>query len=274
MTEARTLLDVARTLAVEAGDLVRHGRSQAEVAATKSSSVDIVTQMDLAAERLIRTRLAALRPDDGILGEEGDDVPTRSGVTWVVDPIDGTVNYLYGLPHYAVSVAAVTGDPSPARWTVEAGAIVDGSGVLWSAAREEGAWRDGARLRRDGGPELSQSLVATGFQYVAERRRLQGAVAAALLDQVRDLRRLGSAAVDLCLVAAGTIDAYYEHGLQAWDMAAGLLIAQEAGVKTGNLSGGPADSSVLIAAVPERWPELRDALDAAGAGEMWEAARR
>ncbi|MFV0285970.1 MAG: inositol monophosphatase family protein [Demequina sp.] len=274
MTEARTLLDVARTLAVEAGDLVRHGRSQAEVAATKSSSVDIVTQMDLAAERLIRTRLAALRPDDGILGEEGDDVPTRSGVTWVVDPIDGTVNYLYGLPHYAVSVAAVTGDPSPARWTVEAGAIVDGSGVLWSAAREEGAWRDGARLRRDGGPELSQSLVATGFQYVAERRRLQGAVAAALLDQVRDLRRLGSAAVDLCLVAAGTIDAYYEHGLQAWDMAAGLLIAQEAGVRTGNLSGGPADSSVLIAAVPERWQELRDALDAAGAGEMWEAARR
>lgn len=274
MTEARTLLDVARTLAVEAGDLVRHGRSQAEVAATKSSSVDIVTQMDLAAERLIRTRLAALRPDDGILGEEGDDVPTRSGVTWVVDPIDGTVNYLYGLPHYAVSVAAVTGDPSPARWTVEAGAIVDGSGVLWSAAREEGAWRDGARLRRDGGPELSQSLVATGFQYVAERRRLQGAVAAALLDQVRDLRRLGSAAVDLCLVAAGSIDAYYEHGLQAWDMAAGLLIAQEAGVRTGNLSGGPADSSVLIAAVPERWQELRDALDAAGAGAMWDAARR
>ncbi|WP_062464526.1 inositol monophosphatase family protein [Demequina soli] len=265
MTSPTALLDVASTLATEAGRLIIDGRRDARVALTKSSSVDIVTQMDLAAERLIRDRLAELRPDDGILGEEGDDVEGTSGITWVVDPIDGTVNYLYGIPFYSVSVAAVSGPPSPRGWTLEAGAVHDGAGVLWTAARGAGAWRDGEPLRRTAGPALDGTLVATGFQYIAERRALQGQVVARLLPQVRDIRRLGSASVDLVHAAAGLVDAYYEQGLQPWDFAAGALIASEAGLRVGGMDGGAPDTDLLIAAVPEAWESLRDALAAAGA---------
>ncbi|WP_062520670.1 inositol monophosphatase family protein [Demequina silvatica] len=265
MTTPTELLDVASALASEAGRLITEGRRDARVALTKSSSVDIVTQMDIAAERLIRDRLAELRPEDGVLGEEGDHVPGTSGITWVVDPIDGTVNYLYGIPHYSVCVAAVSGPPEPRRWTIEAGAVMDGAGVLWTAARGQGAWRDGAPLRRDDAPPLDRTLVATGFQYVAERRALQGQVVARLLPQVRDIRRLGSASVDLVHVAAGLVDAYYEQGLQPWDFAAGALIAAEAGVRVAGTDGGPADSDMLIAAMPEAWDALRDALVEAGA---------
>ncbi len=265
MTTPTVLLDVASALATEAGRLIIEGRAQARVALTKSSDVDVVTQMDIAAERLLRERLAELRPDDGVLGEEGDDVVGTSGITWVVDPIDGTVNYLYGIPHFSVSVAAVSGPPDPRRWTVEAGAVMDGSGVLWTAARGEGAWRDGKPLRRDDAPDLDRTLVATGFQYVAERRALQGKVVAALLPQVRDIRRLGSASVDLVHVAAGLVDAYYEQGLHPWDFAAGALIASEAGVRVAGMDGGPADGDMLIAAMPEAWERLRDVLAEAGA---------
>jgi myo-inositol-1(or 4)-monophosphatase len=265
MTTPAALLDVASALATEAGRLIIDGRRDARVARTTSSSVDIVTQMDLAAERLIRSRLAELRPDDGVLGEEGDDVAGTSGVTWVVDPIDGTVNYLYGIPHFAVSIAAVSGPPDPHRWTLEAGAVMDGSGALWTAARGEGAWRDGERLEPREAPPLERTLVATGFQYVAERRALQGAVVAALLPHVRDIRRLGAAAVDLCHVAAGMVDAYYEQGLHPWDFAAGALIATEAGVRVAGLDGGPADPAMVIAAPPDAWDQVRDAIVAAGA---------
>ncbi|WP_062517957.1 inositol monophosphatase family protein [Demequina gelatinilytica] len=264
MTAPSALLDVASALAEEVGELIVTGRGSAHVADTKSSDVDIVTQMDLAAERLLRERLAELRPDDGILGEEGEDVVGTSGITWVLDPIDGTVNYLYGIPHYSVSVAAVSGDPDPRRWTVEAGAVRDGSGVLWAAARGLGAWRDGERLHRDGAPPLERTLVATGFQYTAERRAKQGALVARLLPQVRDIRRLGSASVDLCNVAAGLVDAYYEQGLHPWDFAAAALIASEAGVRVASVDGGPPDESLVIAAMPGAWEELRDALVAAG----------
>lgn len=265
MTTPSTLLDVASTLASEAGRLIIDGRRDARVAHTKSSSVDVVTHMDLAAERLLRERLAELRPDDGILGEEGDDVAGTSGITWVVDPIDGTVNYLYGIPHFSVSVAAVSGPPEPHAWTVEAGAVLDGSGVLWTAARGEGAWRDGEPLRRTEGPGLAGTLVATGFQYTADRRALQGRVVAGLLPRVRDIRRLGSASVDLVHAAAGLVDAYYEQGLMPWDFAAGALIAAEAGLRVGGFDGGAPDEDLLIAAVPEVWDDLRDALVAEGA---------
>jgi len=273
MTESVELMDVALRLAREAGELVRKGRSSAEVAATKSSDVDIVTQMDLASETLLRERIAQWRPDDAILGEEGDDTAGTSGITWVLDPIDGTVNYLYGIPHYAVSVAAVTGDVRNGEWTRVAGALVDGDGVEWKAALGHGAYRNGARLMRKGGPGLSGTLLATGFQYVAERRVAQGKIVTQMLGQVRDIRRLGSAAVDLCLVAAGTIDAYYEHGLHPWDFAAGALVASEAGLRVAGIDGGDADSHLLIAAIPEVWDELRDALEAAGARQPWDVPR-
>ncbi len=266
-------MDVAVRLAREAGALITNGRAGAQVSSTKSSSVDIVTQMDLASERLLRERLAQWRPDDAILGEEGEDTPGTSGITWVLDPIDGTVNYLYGIQHYAVSVAAVTGDVRAGAWTRLAGAVYDGEGVEWSAALGHGAYRNGVELRRTGGPELAGTLLGTGFQYIAERRQAQGAIVAAMLGQVRDIRRLGAASVDLCLVAAGNLDAYYEHGLQPWDFAAGALIASEAGLRVGGIDGGEPDTHLTIVAVPEVWAELRDALEAAGAREPWPSSR-
>lgn len=274
MTTPTVLLDVARQLASETGSLILDGRAQAHITDTKSSDIDIVTQMDIAAEAHLRDRLAQLRPADGILGEEGDDVPSSSGVTWILDPIDGTVNYLYGLPHFAVSVAAVTGPALAHEWQAQAGAVFDGSGRLWSAARGMGATVDDRPLRRDGAPSLSGTLLGTGFQYVADRRSAQGEVVARMLPQVRDIRRLGAAAVDLCLVAAGSLDAYYEHGLNAWDFAAAALIATEAGVKVAGVDGGPADEHLTIAAFPDVWESLRNALVDAGADHPWAAPRR
>ncbi|MDE0572988.1 inositol monophosphatase [Demequina sp. B12] len=269
MTTPHELMEIAHAIAQEAATLVREGRQQAAVAGTKSSIVDIVTQMDIAAEDLIRTRLAELRPDDAVHGEEHADVSGTSGVTWIVDPIDGTVNYLYGLPHYAVSIAAVTGEPQPHTWQLEAGVIVDGSGATWQACRDGGSWCNGERLERDSGPSLESTLVATGFQYQAARRARQGQIVAQLLPHVRDIRRLGSAAVDLCHVAAGIVDVYYEHGLNPWDFAAGMLIAQEAGLKVAGLHGEAADQRLLIAATEDRWDALHEALVEAGADDTW-----
>ena len=263
----RELLQTAQVLAQEAGRLIIDGRHAAHVTATKSSGVDIVTQMDVASETLLRERLAALRPGDGILGEEGDDVATASGITWVLDPIDGTVNYLYGLPSFAVSVAAVSGPPRSHDWTALAGAVYDGTGRMWSAGRGLGAWCDDERLVRTDAPALSSTLLGTGFQYVAARREVQGRIVTQLLPQVRDIRRLGAAAVDLCLVASGHLDAYYEHGLNAWDLAAGALIATEAGVRVAGIDGGAPDEHLTIAAMPGAWQALREALVNAGARE-------
>ena len=261
---------VATRVAREAGELIISGRAAAHIAGTKSAAVDIVTQMDIAAEQLIAERLAELRPEDGILGEEGAASGGTSGITWIVDPIDGTVNYLYGLPHFAVSIAAVAGDPEPRKWTALAGAVFDGTGTMWSAIAGAGAWRGDEPLRREGGPALDGTLLATGFQYIAERRAAQGAVVARLLPHVRDIRRLGACSVDLCLVAAGDIDAYYENGLHAWDFAAGALICQEAGVRVAAADGGPADHGILIAAMPAVWESLHDAIVAAGGEAPWD----
>lgn len=267
-------MEIARELAAETGELIARGRSQAEVSATKSSPIDIVTQMDVAAEAHLRARLEQLRPDDAILGEEGDAKPGTSGTTWVLDPIDGTVNYLYGLPFFAVSVAAVAGEPSPLTWKPLAGAVHDGTGVTWSAYRAGGAFRDGEPLVRTTTPTLDGALLGTGFQYQASRRERQGQIVAQLLGQVRDIRRLGAAAVDLCLVAAGQLDAFYEHGLNAWDFAAGALIASEAGVRVAGIDGGPATERLTIAAMPDLWDTLRDAIIAAGGEHTWDAPSR
>lgn len=251
--DVEALRALARSLACEAGEQVRAGRPErVEVAATKSNDVDPVTDMDRAVEAQLRRRIAAERPDDAILGEEGDDVAGTSGLTWVLDPIDGTVNYLYGVASYAVSVAVVAGPVDPERWTALAGcvhSVVDGH--TWTAARAGGAERDGRPLRVNRPESLARSLLGTGFGYAPERRARQGEVLTHVLPRVRDIRRLGSAAIDLCLLAEGALDLYYERGLNPWDLAAGALVAAEAGAWVGGLRGrGPGSAMTVAGATP------------------------
>lgn len=247
------LRDLAERLAREAGELVRSGRpDQVEVAATKSTATDVVTRMDADSEALLRREIAAARPDDAILGEEEGSSSGTSGITWVIDPVDGTVNYLYGVASYAVSVAAVVGPPDPREWTVLAGAVhsvVDDR--TWTAGLGAGATLDGRPVRVNAETDLGQCLVGTGFGYDADRRRAQARVLVDVLPQVRDIRRLGSAAIDLCLVATGELDLYYERGLNPWDMAAGALVAQEAGARVTGLRGRPADREMVVAGPSE-----------------------
>jgi myo-inositol-1(or 4)-monophosphatase len=279
VTGARELLVIAVGAALEAGQLLASKEGRVEVAATKSSPTDVVTEMDGRAEELIRARILVARPDDAILGEEGGqvdgaaDAPAR----WVVDPLDGTVNYLYGLHDWAVSIAAEVDE------RIVAGAVyVPMRGELFTAVRGEGAWLESTRgsgtsggpgesvvpdstferipLRCRPGVPLDQALVATGFGYRAQRRTVQGEVVAALLPRIRDIRRNGVASVDLCAVAAGRLDGYYERGLNYWDYAAGALIAEEAGAFVGDSRGGPPSTSMTVAAGPGLFGPLRDAL--------------
>lgn len=261
------LRDLAVRLATAAGALVREGRPErVVVAATKSSEVDPVTVMDRASEELLREMIAAERPDDAILGEEGDDVPGTSGLTWVLDPIDGTVNYLYGVASWAVSVAVVAGPPEPGAWTVLAGCVHSvPDGRTWSAGLGEGATRDGAPIRVGAAASLGTSLVGTGFGYDAGRRAQQAQVLAQVLPRIRDIRRLGSAAIDLCLLADGSIDLYYERGLNPWDMAAGVVVATEAGAVVTGLRGGPAGNAMTVAGPAGLVAELAGILEEAGA---------
>jgi myo-inositol-1(or 4)-monophosphatase len=261
--DARDLLEIALDAARKAGRLLA-GAGRPEVAAVKSSPTDVVTEMDRAAEALIKETIAAARPGDAFLAEESGEAG-NSRVRWVIDPLDGTVNYLYGLADWAVSIAAEVDG------TVVAGVVeVPRHGETFGAVRGGGAWREArtpegtlaARhmLRCAPGPELSQALVATGFGYLAGGRRVQGEVVAALLPQIRDIRRGGSAAVDLCNVAVGRVDGYYERGLNPWDFAAGALIAGQAGAVVGGLNGAALSTSMTIAAGPRLYPLLAAAL--------------
>jgi myo-inositol-1(or 4)-monophosphatase len=227
------LLDLALEVAAEAAELVKDGRrGGVSVAATKSSPVDIVTEVDRAAERLIYSRLLGARPDDGFLGEEGGSAGSTSGVTWVVDPIDGTVNFLYGIPEYSVSIAAsVDGE-------VVAGAVLNvESGECFAATLGGGATMDGRPIRVREVVSVPQSLVVTGFHYTSELRSRQADAVGALVRRVRDIRRVGSAALDLCGIGAGRADGYVEEGLRPWDRAAGALVATEAGARFEALPG-------------------------------------
>jgi len=228
----------------QVGDLVVRMRAGgAAQVGTKTSATDVVTAADTAAERLARRLLAQWRPGEPVLGEEeGGASSTAGGLCWVVDPIDGTVNYLYGFPWYAVSVAvqrdgqslaAAVGQPAAAR--------------LWSAARGCGADCDGVALQVSGATQLELALIGTGFSYRPERRARQAAMVAGMLPRIRDLRRAGSAALDLCSVASGWLDGFVEHGLHRWDWAAGALIAAEAGAVL-RLPGPGSD--LLLAATP------------------------
>lgn len=263
------LAALAERLAVTAGALVREGRPRrVDVAATKSSPIDVVTAMDLASEELLRRTIAERRPGDGVLGEEDGLAGGSTGVTWVVDPIDGTVNYLYGIPAYAVSVAAVVGPPDPARWTVVAGAVhAVADGRTWTAALGRGARLDGTPLHVNAPVSLAQSLVGTGFGYTVERRRGQGRVVAELLPLVRDIRRMGSAALDLCTLASGGLDLYYERGLQPWDLAAASLVAREAGALVVGLRGAPPGEAMTVAGPEPTVGELVGLLESLRADE-------
>ena len=261
------LLDIARSVAEEAGALAaRLRREGVEVAATKSSPIDIVTAADRATEDLIRGRLAALRPDDGFLGEESGGAGGTSGLTWVVDPIDGTVNYLYDLPNWSVSIAVVEGDPDPATWSALAGAVAaPGLGELYTASAGGGAFVGDTRLHVRGPVPLNRALVATGFHYTQAIRTNQARVAQPLLARVRDLRRAGGAAIDLAYVAAGRIDAYFEQGLNPWDQAAGALLVREAGGVVRGLDDEFASNRMTIAGDAEVVADLRAVLQELGA---------
>jgi myo-inositol-1(or 4)-monophosphatase len=254
------LLALAQSVAREAGALVVAGRSgSVTVAETKSSPTDVVTAVDLASERLIRDRVLSARPDDGFLGEEGDDVVGTSGVRWVADPIDGTVNYLYGLPQYAVSIAAeVAGE-------VVAGIVHNPvAQESFAAVRGSGATLNGRPIAVSQCTEPREALVATGFGYRADVRTHQAAELTGLLPRVRDIRRLGSAALDLCFLACGRVDAYVERGLKPWDLAAGRLIALEAGARVEGLHGRPAGELLAVAAGPRLFPSFVQLLEEAG----------
>lgn len=271
--ELARLRSVAETLATEAADFVRRRRAEvfggqaggANVAATdavrsKSTPTDPVTVVDTATERLLRDRLAQLRPGDPILGEEGggpaDPAATPAGsVTWVLDPIDGTVNFVYGIPAYAVSVGAQVDGVSVA------GAVADVVGArVYSAATGLGAHvtdEHGTHpLRCAAVDDLSMALLGTGFGYARQQRAAQAALLARMLPVVRDVRRIGSAALDLCMVAVGRLDAYYEHGLQVWDRAAGALIAAEAGARVILPAPDVAGAGLVLAAAPGIADEL------------------
>jgi myo-inositol-1(or 4)-monophosphatase len=255
------LLALARSVAEAAGSLLQEGAARRRTAVgTKTSPTDMVTEMDRASEALVVERLLRARPDDGVLGEEGTARPGTSGVRWVVDPLDGTTNYLYGFPAWAVSVAAEVGGE------VVAAAVADPShGEVFTATRGGGAACNGRPLAVPTGPPLATALVGTGFSYESARRDRQAAVLHQVLPRVRDVRRAGAAALDLCWVAAGRLDAFYERGLQPWDLAGGGLVAAEAGAVTGDLAGGPPSSSFVLAAAPAVFEPLRALLEIAGA---------
>jgi myo-inositol-1(or 4)-monophosphatase len=280
------LLELACRAAVAAGRLLIGSGGRPEVVATKSSPTDVVTEADQAAEALIRDLIGEERPGDRILGEEGGETGPRDGkggtggqggsggsggqksVRWIVDPLDGSVNYLYGLPDWAVSIAAEVDG------TVVAGAVfVPRRDELYSAGLGTGAWLSSGSLdwrgEDTGSPvrlacnrdvPLAQALVATGFGYEAAVRRIQGEVLADVLPRVRDIRRGGSAAVDLCSVASGTVDAYYEWGVNLWDIAAGGLVAAEAGARVTGMHGRPPSPSMTMAAAPPLLGDLHDLL--------------
>jgi myo-inositol-1(or 4)-monophosphatase len=258
---ASALLDLAERVARRAGELLLAGSAELRTdVSTKSSGTDMVSEMDRASEALVVEAILAERPDDAILGEEGASRAGTSGVRWVIDPLDGTTNYLYRHPTWAVSVAAEVDG------RVEAGAVAAPAlGETFTAARGKGAWLNGAPITVSGADDLASALVGTGFGYLASRRALQAAVLPRLLPAVRDIRRGGVASLDLCWVACGRLDAYYEYGGQPWDVAAGLLVATEAGAAAFGLDGGPPAPESVMVATPGVSGPLMDLLLRAGA---------
>lgn len=235
----KELLDLAVEIAKEAGALLMKRPEQLSID-TKSSNIDIVTQMDRASERLIVDSILAARPDDGVIGEEGADRPSKSGYTWVIDPIDGTVNYFYNMFGWSISIAVKERVKEQVKERVTQGVEVSEEIVvgvvyspttdeLYTAVRGAGAYLNGKQILCNNPVDLNLALIATGFHYVESTRSQQIDQFNKLILKIRDYRRNGSAAIDICHVAAGKVDGYYEMGLKEWDRAAAELIATEAG---------------------------------------------
>ena len=261
MQDLKELAALAEDVAREAADLLRSGLSQGRgTVTTKTSDTDMVTEMDTAAEELIVGRLSEARPDDSILAEEGADRTGTSAIRWVIDPLDGTTNYLYGHLRYGVSIAAeVDGE------TV-VGVVADPSlDEVFTATKGGGAFLNGEPITHSDHDDLATALIATGFSYLPEDRVRQAQVLTTVLPAVRDIRRHGSAALDLCWAACGRVDAYYEVGLQPWDIAAGVLVASEAGAVVCGVDGGPASAESVMAAAPGMAQALLRLLAEAGA---------
>lgn len=247
------LLRLCLELARAAGDhAARCRRAGLGTPDHKSSATDVVTACDRSTESLIVERLREERPDDGLRGEEGTDTVGTSGFVWHIDPIDGTTNFVYGNPNWCTSIGVADADG-----TVAGAVYLPESGELFSAARGAGATLNGIAISVSGATELSQSLVGTGFGYRAEHRQMQSTRLAAMITEFRDIRRSGSAAIDLCAVACGRLDAYFEDFLHPWDIAAGELIAREAGAQSCNFSGGPAHPEDIVVASPAVLEPLR-----------------
>ena len=241
MTDANLtaeLLELAKRVGREAGELLQKRPTTFEVS-TKSTAIDVVTQMDSQSETHIVSEILKARPDDGIIGEEGSERTSKSGITWVIDPLDGTVNYLYGLPGWNVSIAA-----KDSAGVVVGVVVAPTINSTWYASRGGGAFLNEQPITCNDGVELNRALIATGFAYDLDARPAQLAQLSELLNRIRDIRRNGAAAVDLCHVAMGALDGYFEKGLQEWDLAAGGLIASEAGAKVTTVAG------TTIAAAP------------------------
>jgi len=257
--------EVATTAATLLVDSLALTRTSIE---TKTSLTDLVTDMDRASERTIVEGILARRPADAVLGEEGADRAGTTGVRWIIDPIDGTTNYVYGHPGFAVSIAAEWTDPGTGVAEVVAGVVADPlHREVFTAITGRGAFRNGEPIGCSATAELRHALVATGFSYEADRRSRQAAVLTHLLPAVRDIRRMGAASVDLCSVACGRVDAYYERGLKPWDFAAGALIAREAGATVVDLDGGAPSEAFTLACTPLVTAPLAALLATAGAAD-------
>ncbi|HLM63937.1 MAG TPA: inositol monophosphatase family protein [Acidimicrobiales bacterium] len=263
--DRRALADLAEAVARRSGRLLLDGlHRHRTLVETKSTGTDMVSEMDWASEQLIVAALLASRPDDGVVGEEGSAVAGTSGLRWVIDPLDGTTNYLYAIPGWGVSIAAETAEG------VVAGVVFDPvHDQLFRATAGGGASCNGEPIAASPITDLGLALVATGFGYHPDRRRAQAEVLAGLIGDIRDIRRIGAAAVDLCSVACGRVDAFYERGLQWWDLAAGGLIAIEAGAVVVSLDGdGPPLPGSVLAAAPGIANPLRERLSALRAGDV------
>ena len=263
MTGTPQLEALAIDIAREAGELARRRRTEGvAIAATKSAIADIVTEADREVEALIRARLRAERPGDGFLGEETGAERGTTELTWVVDPIDGTVNYAYGIPAYAVSIAVVAGEPQPENWEALAAAVYSPVvGEMFSAARDDGARLNGSRLAVNAAPTAAGALLATGFGYDPATHVGDLARVARVMPLARDIRRIGAASLDFAYVACGRLDGYFERGLQPWDHAAGALLVIEAGGFVGgvDVDGRPSRTpgrSMSVAAGPELFDAL------------------
>jgi myo-inositol-1(or 4)-monophosphatase len=251
MSLAIELLNLAESIALKAGSLLVNRPSKFDLD-EKSGVFDFATQMDHESEKLIVSEILAARPDDGLIGEEGANRESKSGVTWVIDPIDGTVNYLYDIPGWCISIAAKDRDGGLA------GVVYSpATQSLWKAHRGGGAFLNGNPIKCNDPVALNRALVGSGFAYDLEKRKIQAALIARLLPEIRDLRRLGACAVDICHVASGSLDAYFEAGVNEWDYAAAGLIATEAGamisIDTGIWNG---EKNMVIVAGPALHPAL------------------